>query len=317
MEINFSKEELINHCLNEVFKKNCIKHLRCRKDWSISSQEIVFDINGKNINISRAHQEQSEIRFNFVKDLIYRTINYYNLNLNCQIIVATHDTVQQGEKYTRLCFSCSFDSNHLQIPDPHIFYHIFSLNEHLKNDTSFETKKDKIHFCGSDTGALYEDLLNQRIKFCNKAYGNANVTAKITNFVSFKKEMLQDLGVDIDKIKGEYIPINKQLENKYILNIDGNAASWDRTGWGMASNCYLIHLKSELCNLVNWYYPYIQKNNILPICSEEDILSFNIKYNPEIKEKQKKFASLILDPNTHFEYLKELLIRYNEAYNGN
>jgi len=317
MNNQFSGEDLVESCLNKVFEKNSIKHLRCRKDWSISSQEIVFDIKGKNITITNAHAEQSEIRFNFVKNLLVKIIYDYNLDLDCQIIVATHDTAQFGEKYTRLCFSASLDSNHIQIPDPHIFYHMSNMNGHLASDTPFETKEDKISFNGSDTGMLYDDLLNQRIKFCHKAYGNPKVLAKICNFVSFKKEMLDNLGVPMETIQGTYIPISQQLVSKYILNIDGNAASWDRTPWAMSSNCYLIHLKSDLCNLVNWYHPFIEKNKILPIYSEDEILSFKVKYDAETKQKQKDFASLILDPGVQFEYFQRLLIRYNEIYNEN
>ena len=54
----------------------------------------------------------------------------------------------------------------------------------------------------------------------------------------------------------------------------------------------------------------------MPIYSEEDILSFKIKYNKEIKEKQKAFSSILLRTDTHTDYLALALFRYNDIYHS-
>ena len=316
MSDKFTKENLIKTCLDSVFENNCIRHLRCRNDWPLGSQELSVSIKGKDIVVTNAHREQSEIRFNFVLSLIKSTIENYNLNLDCNILIATHDAVGPNQKYTRLCFAESLESNHIQIPDPHIFFHIKQIQSHLEKDTPFADKEDKISFFGSDTGALDEGLLNQRIRFCNSAtIFPEKIIAKITNFVHFKREMIEDLGILTEEISAPYTPISEQLKYKYLLDIDGNASSWDRTPWGMASNSYLIHLKSTLCKEVSWYYPFIKEEGILPIVSGDDVLNFKVSYNEKIKAKQKVFASIILNQETQLEYMKGVLERYNELYN--
>ena len=315
MNEQFSKENLINFCLDEVFKYNSIRHLRCRPDWPLSSQELMVSINGNEVTVTNAHREQSDIRFNFVINLLKTTIATYGLNLNCNLIIATHDSVSPNQKYTRLCFAESFYSNHIQIPDPHIFFHINHIQSHLSNDIPFEQKEDKMSFFGSDTGAVDSTLLNQRIRFCDAASSNPKVIAKITNFVHFKKEMIEDLGVSIIDISAPYTSISEQLKYKYILDIDGNASSWDRTPWAMSSNSYLVHLDSSKCQEVSWYAPFVKKENILPVISFDDALAFKVKYNEETKKKQKAFAALILNQEVQLEYMRGVLSRYNEIYN--
>jgi len=316
MDSKFAPEVLIPTCLNRVFERNSIRHLRCRSDWAIGSEESIVEIRGKNLTVTHAHPSQSQIRFNFFINLTRNALEKFNLDLNCRFILSTHDTVSKNEKYTRLCFSAAYDSNHIQIPDPHVFHHSSALANELANDIPFEKKIDKVIFVGSDTGAINDKLLNQRIQFCDKAFGNPNVFAKISNFVSFNKEMLDDLGISEQKIKIPYLSVGDQLNYKFILNIDGNASSWDRTPWAMSSNSYLIHLKSTLCDQVNWYHHFIQENGILPVLSEEDVLNYKVKYNEKIKAKQKAFAAMILDPKIQFEYFASVLSAYNNIYNA-
>lgn len=310
------KSDFINSCVENVFKNNCIKYLKCRNDWHLNSSESIVNISGNEIKIISANQSQDEMRLNFVLSLLNATLKNYNLKLNCNIILSLSDAVGENERYTRFTFSSSLDTNHILIPDPHIFRYVNKIENFLKNETPFEKKKNAISFFGSDTGAIEKDLLNQRLKFCLKATDNPNIVSKITNFVNFSEEMLKHLGVDKSKIESSFKDILEQLEYKYILDIDGNAASWDRTPWAMASDSYLIHLKSTYCVNNNWYHSYLLKERILPIYSEEDLLNFNIKYSEETKSKQKNFAKLILSQDTHLEYMKNVLIKYNEIYNG-
>lgn len=58
------------------------------------------------------------------------------------------------------------------------------------------------------------------------------------------------------------------------------------------------------------------KYGIMPDLTEEEVLDFKVNYDPETKAKQKLLASFILDPETHYEYLRRVLIQYNKIYNS-
>lgn len=309
-----NKNDLINTCLENVFKNNSIEHLRCRGDWPLSGCESIININGNEIKIIKAHESQDRLRFNFVLSLLNAVIKNYDLRLNCNIILSLSDATGLNQKYTRLTFSSDLNSNHILIPDPHLFQYIYAKNEILRGDISFSDKYDKIIFCGSDTGAIDDDLLNQRVKFCNKSTEHEKIFAKITKFVHFNDEMLKDKSVK--NIYHDVVPIEEQLKYKFILDIDGNSSSWDRIAWVMASNSYLIHLKSDLCTVNNWYHPYVLKEKILPVFTEQEVLDYKIEYCPKTKEKQKLFSSILLNQETQLEYTKNILEIYNRIYNS-
>ena len=310
------KNELIDLCIEENFKKNCISHLKRKLDWKSNPNEIHLEIIGGRIGIAHQNETQDKNRLSFVLKLLQATIEIKKLDLNCRVTFNMTDGVEPQQYYTRICFSAPTYSNHLFMPDPHLFYHIKTITQNVRTDCQFEEKEDLISFVGSDSGLIEEDLLNQRIRFCAKAAGNKFVSAKISNFVHFTDEMLSDLNIDKQILSREGISINDQLPAKYILDIDGNGSSWDRILWAMYSNCYFIHLKSENNKNVNWYRPYIEKYNLMPTYTEEQILSGQVSYDKDIKLKQQQFARTLLDQDTQLEYFARTLIKYNEIYNN-
>ena len=270
----FDKDELIKFCIQENFKKNSIKYIKTRKNFTLESHESILEINEKEMKFVQGHDSQDYWRLNFLINLIKETVIKNSLKLNCKIILSLGDIVNYKEKYTRLCFSTHDNSNHIQIPDPHICLNITpNIKNFLQNEPSLKQKKDQLCFFGSDTGNIDETLLNQRVTFCLKSINKEKITAKITNFVNFSKDELRDLGMDPDSIESSFVSIKEQLFYKFILDLDGYSSSWDRTAWAMASNSYLIHIKSNLQKFLTWYYPFIEKNNILPFYTQEEVLN--------------------------------------------
>jgi hypothetical protein len=172
-----------------------------------------------------------------------------------------------------------------------------------------------VYFIGSDTGPIADDLLNERIRFCNKAKSAKHINAKISNFVHFNDEMLHDLSIDKTCIHSQYVPIDQQLKYKYILNINGNTSSWDRIPWAMMSNSYLIHLSSDF-NEYNWYFPFIQKTNAIDNYSDDDLLNNAINYDSNKKILQKNIAQILIQHSTQLDYFTQVLIDYNRIYNS-
>lgn len=309
MYILFTSEDLIDHCINANFANNSISHLKYLNDIHLKEHEIIIQIKNNTISIIKEHPYQDKLRVDFVLGLVQHCLSQLS-NIECIIIINTGDGCSDIDKYTRLCFSCSYRSKHIQIPDPHIFKY-----QNFKDDISFENKLDKIIFVGSDTGILEDDLLNERIRFAHRSIELDNVYAKISNFVHFNTNMLKDVNINIQDIQSNFISILEQLKYKYILNISGNTASWDRIPWVMKSNSYLLSLDS-ICDQYNWYYPYITKHRAIDILSFDDIKNKNYEYKLEIKDKQQNIGDLILNYDTHIEYLKYVILRYNQEYNS-
>lgn len=309
MSTLFTSDELIDHCLESNFLNNSIKHLKHIHTFHLVPNESVVSIQEKNINIIQQHKDQDNLRLNFLIEILKYAVANID-NLNCKIIFNICDGARSTEKYTRLCFSASSYSNHIQIPDPHIFKYF-----NFVDNISCEDKIEKIIFVGSDTGPLGQDLLNERIRFCKYTNKIKHIYAKISNFVHFNKNMLQDLDIDMESISSAYISIHDQLQYKYILNIYGNTASWDRIPWGMMSNSYLINLESDY-NEHNWYYPFIKKHQAIDSYKLYDLATNKRFYNQEKKDLQKNIAKIILEQNTHLKYFIRTLITYNRIYNS-
>lgn len=308
MSILFTNKELIEYCIKVNFSNNSIKHLKYINNFPIISNESVIHIKDKTINVIQQNPNQDKIRFNYIVKILKYAVSKLD-DLDCKIILNICDGVRSSEKYTRLCFSCETYSNHIAIPDPHIFQYF-----NFTDNNSYENKIDKVLFIGSDTGSLGEDLLNERIRFCKEVEPYEDIIAKISNFVHFNNDMLNDLGVDKTKIESSFMPIDDQLKYKFILNINGNTSSWDRIPWGMYSNSYLLHLKSDF-NEKNWYHPFIEKNNALESVTKEQLVNKKIKYNHDRKNNQKSIAKLILQEKTQLEYFTKTLFEYNRIYN--
>jgi hypothetical protein len=300
----------IDFCIQENFKHNSISHLKYINKIILKEHEILLEIKNNKILILDSHSKQDNLRLQFIIQFIQYILDNELKNISCKIILNTGDGCSNTEKYTRLCFSCEQISNHIPIPDPHIFQYF-----NFQDDIAFENKKDQALFVGSDTGAIGDDLINERIRLCNLVKQSSFIYAKISNFVHYNELMLKDLGINIQDISCAYMPISDQLKYKYILNISGNTASWDRIPWGMQSNSYLINIKSS-CTEQNWYYPLIEKEEAIDTVSLSELNDTKITLNTNKKNKQKYIASIILNKNNHVEYFKKLILFYEKLYNS-
>lgn len=80
---------------------------------------------------------------------------------------------------------------------------------------------------------------------------------KLTNIVQTSINELNtyttENNVNLKNIIGNNISIEEQLNNRYILSIDGNTWAWDRPVWIMQSNSLFFKYES---NNVGWYYDF-------------------------------------------------------------
>jgi hypothetical protein len=313
--------DIVDFCINKNFKNNSIKYVKNLNTFNLPPNFSVWDIRESNVSLIKKQINQfDEFRLSHFVNLLKETAHKIK-DINCKIILNLGDEPHTDYKYSSLCFSCPQDSSHIPIPDPHIFKYINNkeyLFESFDNK-KFSDKKSSGCFRGSDTGQISDDLLNQRVSFCNKFKNSDIIDAKITAFHHFNSAMLSDLGININEISSDFSSHQEQLQHKYIIDICGNTAAWDRIAWVTASNSILVKIKSNECLDQCWYWPYIKQNSIVPEIKMEKIekyLSENLNGQDELNGRQKLTAqNLLLNRDFHLKYFEKTLIKYNNLYN--
>ena len=123
---------------------------------------------------------------------------------------------------------------------------------------NFETKKENAIFAGSSTGNL-DPKLNDRLRLCNWAVARKEVDCYITNtFPQIGEQKVSEAYPRYKEFTREHIGEKEQLENKFIISVDGNTAAWDRVPWVFNSNSILLKKRSDQ---LGWYYPFM-KNGV-------------------------------------------------------
>jgi len=145
-----------------------------------------------------------------------------------------------------------------QIPDPWLLERLLFADG--ENDhRAWADKKDKALFIGSSTG--HEG--GQRLKYCRRFKDERTVT---DFYISIWCQ-----GIKYDKnLAYSTMSVQQQLEYKFIISLDGNAASWGRLSWALASNSVILKSKSPW---TLWYYDLMEnekqyvefdENNLIP-----------------------------------------------------
>lgn len=272
---------------------------------------ITLHLKNNEITVAQKHDYLDPTRINITANLIQRSTQ--GLNLDCKIILNTKD---EHTKFhlSIFEFACPEDSLNIRINDPHSSFYV---GKNFFDPTPFDLKEDSLVFRGTDTGKLNEQLTNQRIEFCKNTASVEHINSKISQFLNHNKEAFDYMGYDMDLIAGDYLDKEAHFKYKYILDMYGHTSAWDRNFWALGSNSVLCHMKPNEIPKLLWYYRYIQKEGIVPEFTEDEFINkdhtkINIK---EVKEKQKSFSKILLDPETHEEYCRTLLFEYNKLYN--
>jgi hypothetical protein len=325
--ISYTKDNIIAVCIDEEFKNNNVKYIKYFLDkLTLHDGEILLKFENNSLQIVKHKiSDDNKWRLSSTIDLILTTIHQYKLNLNCLAIININDGVPYGEKITRLStVGRHKDSNHIGIPDSLSWSLINNgtFQRILDSDIDFSSKKDMIVFRGADTGKVRDNLLNQRVYFCNKYSDYSKLDSKITNLIGYSKEFLEASNINIDSIIGNQLSTNDQLKYKYILYIYGNSVSTDRLLWNLASNSITIQLEPlDFEYDYIWYHKFLLDNEIIPSLSENNFIEnfdhfINNQDLENLKNRQKTFANLLIQKDINIEYTKEVLLKYNTLYNS-
>jgi hypothetical protein len=107
------------------------------------------------------------------------------------------------------------------------------------------------------------------------------------------------------------VKIAKQARHMYLLNADGNSASWDRMAWILASKCVPIYFRPRC---MNWYDLALQKGvHYLAAENVDDIKDIMHKFNnnkalrEEVVKQGQQFARNWFSSEAVIAYMVELL----------
>lgn len=318
----FDESKIIDFCCEKEISHLQKNDLAKLSSSSLRPQEMHIRLNKEGVHIIRQHESQEQVRVQtFIHQLTNCGADFNNIDFEA-IIYFGDDLTFYDTGAPRLCFTRRKNHKNILLPDPHI-YNVAKFVDNFKDwDCDFDSKKDRAIFAGSYCGGSKPEE-NQRFTFCwgNKESSLADL--KITNFFmntpNGHSEFLQKY--DWKQIEKSFISPSEQLKYKYIFNINGETNCWDRLLWAMYSNSLCLYLTPKR-NDMSWYYHYFKSFGGFTFIDEIDweasVNWFN--KNPEackdLVEKQKKFSSPFVKPKTHYNYLKQILHKYNSIYNS-
>jgi len=122
------------------------------------------------------------------------------------------------------------------MPDRYYFY-LNRYNEYrsIHGGIPFSAKKNRIVFGSNARGTKYNFTQNRIIDVSPREYFNSAAVSKI----------------NIDA--PEWIDRSEMVMYKYILDIDGNASTWDATAWKLNSGSVILKAASEW---KQWFYEF-------------------------------------------------------------
>jgi hypothetical protein len=230
---------------------------------------------------------------------------YYNIELH-----DSYTYLNNGKDYSNcLVFSKFKDDNKpVLLPDP---YMVGGYGSTLRVDdkVTWDKKKDSVSFYGTTTGNR-DPVLNQRLKLCLWSLGKnrSRYNFNITNVAQMTMSDVRAAYPQFDSFyKPQGCPVEEQLNDKFLLHIDGNTSRFDV--WSFKTNSVVLKYKSKD---MLWYYDmmlertHFKEVDMNSIESSVNQLLSNPVECQVIAWNAKRFVMDILQPITHQVYTTTL-----------
>lgn len=214
-------------------------------------------------NGSFDYRSKDYLRKNLLVNILNSNITpSLRLNKDYNVIINLHD---YHDNNGSLSFGAKKNNNVALIPDVYQMENYKDSIIYGKNDEKdFNNKINKIIFCGASTGSInpeHNDRINTSIWSVKNSWAINNTYIRLNNIVQITYEnlngYLNERKVKLPSIMSNHISIEKQLNYKYILSIDGNTWAWDRPIWIMSSNSLFFKYESDN---VGWYYELLKED---------------------------------------------------------
>ena len=265
---------------------------------TVTNGEAVLTVPTAN---SRWEWEQTGV-LNFFKN----TLESKNLRFSGSFVIGLHDSYPEDLGIMVFSKPTDYQKNTL-LPD---FYSMRDYDGKLNmvDPHEFSNKKGHAIFAGSSTGNL-DPKLNDRLRLCEWARTSADVDCFIlNNFVQLDIDQVSRAFPKYNEFARDRVEPSEQLQNKFIISVDGNATAWDRVPWVLNSNSVLLKKRSDQ---VSWYYPFMKKGeHYLEFDNFDDIES--LVRTPDhicetILKNSSNFVNQYLRPDAHMDYMSKVL----------
>uniref|UniRef100_A0A6C0KRA6 Glycosyl transferase CAP10 domain-containing protein n=1 Tax=viral metagenome TaxID=1070528 RepID=A0A6C0KRA6_9ZZZZ len=312
-------ESEIDNIFNDLIKENISHILSWNKNnipiLNLPEKSLLIEI--KNNNVEIINSNKGDNLWNLYEERIIPFLEYLKQidlnNINLKFILIYCDNIDiaclkstPNYDIPILCSSISDNCRKIYnniILIPNMFFYIknkIPIDEVKISDTDFLLKKDSMIFCGNETNKKRLDF-----KIWSKKHESSNVICNLINFRKTKDHK--------DLYDEKFISIKDQLENKYLISIDGFGTAWNGLIWKLYSNSLVLKLNEDY---YEYWYSLLKMNNVIFLCNDFDemynkIVSNDVNSN-QIKEmliNKKKVAKLIMSDEFNTRYIREILLK--------
>lgn len=262
----------------------------------LDDEDIIIEINNQKINIqsSKDLHEGNKHRISLVLPYIINAIQKHSKPV--KFIFSIGDILEKDYgKVPAICFSKKKDVNGILIPNIDFFTGvIYNVLNASNNDMNYFEKQNASIFVGSSTGPLKN---NTRVLYGSKCLKSTRHKCIISNLCQAdQSEWINDYPYILDLVS-QPMTIKEQLQNKIVVNIDGNTVCWSRLYWQMNSNSIPVYIDKNTNDIQLFDYldsngAYISSNLDQSITILDSILdSYSDKQILEINECGQEFCN--------------------------
>ena len=242
----------------------------------------------------------------YVLRFIRKVVAKYPKEIRLTINIGLHDTY--SEELGLFSFSNYHKSSlNILIPDTYAMLNYYRRLSQFDR-FQFNAKKNQAIFIGSTTGNI-DPLKNDRLNLCNYFLKHNRVKCYINNICQMPESSIANVFPLYKNFIHSKISIANQLENKFIITIDGNTAAWDRLVWILNSNSVCLKKKSDHhC----WYYDFLENGKHYIEFEEFDQIekimdAITTEQCVEIVKNANAFVKEFLTYDKHLAYMGHLL----------
>jgi hypothetical protein len=191
------------------------------------------------------------------------------------------------------------------IPDRHFFYcNLYNPFRSFHRGIPFYKKRNKIVFgCRKERGDIYNYTVRRDININQRTYFYSNEVCKDNIYYT----------------ESGWIPDKEMVNYKYILDVDGNASTWDATAWKLNSGSVIFKTDGPW---QQWFYDeYVPWIHYIPI--QDDFSDLQEKYKwceehpkecEEMIFKCKRLFQQIYRVSNLINYVKSTVLYINSFY---
>ena len=294
----------------------------------------IFAIGIKNGGIYRHHNSYGQYPWTYEIELsidhILGVIMSQNKIPNLYFLICAHDGYMEGYYPSPRLIPHKHDNSDeyknkvvVYTPDPNTFpylhKHYLVLGQSVHPDTkNVIAIPDRYYFClnrynlyhSIHKGILFKNKISKIVYACNPRGNKYNFT-KRKDIEIGQREYFKSNAVPKDNIHSpENIERDEMIHYKYILDIDGNASTWDATAWKLNSGSVILKTDS---NWIQWFYDdYKAWIHYVPI--KDDFTDIQEKFK-WCEENQEKCEIIIYNAKQLFQkiYRHHNVVKYTVA----